>query len=91
MSIYTEKKKPTNYSFKERYGYVLSMLSFMVSAALVFCGLFIPPAGVISGGVLAGVGEFLSLCAVAAGFDTYFTIKAKDIESRVERYINQNK
>lgn len=88
MSIYTEKRKQRAVAIKIRYGYTLSMLSFIVSVVLVFCGLFIPPAGTISAGVLTATGEFLSLCAVAAGFDTYFTIKSRGLESRVAKLIN---
>ncbi len=91
MSIYTERKTGRIASFKARYGYILSMLSFLVSVVLVFCGLFIPPAGTISAGVLTATGEFLSLCAVAAGFDTYFTIKTEGIESRVEKMLKDTK
>lgn len=87
MSIYSEKNTKRRVSFKVRYGYTLSMMAFIVSVILVFCGLFIPPAGTISAGVLTAAGEFLSLCAVAAGFDTYFTIKSNDIESRITKII----
>ena len=93
MSIYTDGNKKRNYwvDIKLKYGYILSFMSFIVAVILVFCGLFIPPAGTISAGVLTATGEFLSLCAVAAGYDAYFTHKADDLERRVEQMIDNNK
>lgn len=92
MSIYTENRRKSNvwYDIKLKYGYMLSFMSFIVAVVLVFCGLFIPPAGTISAGVLTATGEFLSLCAVAAGYDAYFTHKARNLEQRVERMIEEN-
>lgn len=92
MSIYTERRKKGNIwvDIKLKYGYILSFMSFIVAVVLVFCGLFIPPAGTISAGVLTATGEFLSLCAVAAGYDAYFTHKAHNLEHRVEQMLNNN-
>ena len=92
MSIYTDKNKTSKLlDIKLKYGYILSFMSFIVAVILVFCGLFLPPAGTISAGVLTATGEFLSLCAVAAGYDAYFTHKAHDLERRVEKALGEAK
>ena len=89
MSIYTETKTSKLVDIKLKYGYILSFMSFIVAVILVFCGLFLPPAGTISAGVLTATGEFLSLCAVAAGYDAYFTHKTHDLERRVEAALQE--
>lgn len=75
-------------SIKDKFGFIMSIISFIVGTAMSFIGLILPPIGIIDNSVLMCTGEFLSLCAVYSGLTTYTTIFTKSITNKINKMQN---
>lgn len=77
-------------SFKDKFGFIMSIVSLIIGTVLCFVGLLLPPPGIIDSSVLMGSGEFLSLCAVYSGLTTYTSVFTKKIDSKINQILNKN-
>lgn len=75
-------------SFKDKFGFVMSICCLTIGTILCFVGLLLPPPGIIDSSVLMGAGEFLSLCAVYSGLTTYTSVFTKKIDSKINQIVN---
>ena len=71
--------------FKDKFGFIISIVSFIVGTTISFIGMLLPPMGIIDNSVLMCAGEFLSLCAVYSGLTTYTSIFTKTINSKINK------
>lgn len=77
-------------SFKDKFGFIMSVCCLFIGTLLCFVGLLVPPTGIIDNSVLMGTGEFLSLCAVYSGLTTYTSVFSKKIDSKINQILNKN-
>jgi hypothetical protein len=73
-------------TFKDKFGFIISIASFIVGTTMSFIGMLLPPKGMIDNSVLMCTGEFLSLCAVYSGLTTYTSIFTKTIDSKINKH-----
>lgn len=71
-------------SFKDKFGFAMSVSCLTIGTILCFVGMLLPPPGIIDSTVLMGSGEFLSLCAVYSGLTTYTSVFSKKIENKIK-------
>lgn len=60
------------------------IITLIAGIALAFIGIYMPPAGEISGSVLAGIGQFLTFAGSCLGITSYTAIKLKEIEYKTK-------
>lgn len=71
--------KNTNNDTRDRRKFWLAAFLCVAGVALLFTGMFIPPAGVISGTVVGGAGELFLLAGSVLGIDAVYAHKLTEI------------
>lgn len=63
---------------------LLAVASFIIGAALILIGLWLPPLGVIDNSVLIALGELLTFSASVLGINYTYQFKLHELKKRVE-------
>ena len=63
---------------------LLAVASFIIGAALILIGLWLPPLGTIDNSVLIALGELLTFSASVLGINYTYQFKLHELKKRVE-------
>ena len=63
---------------------LLAVVSFIIGAALILIGLWLPPLGVIDNSVLIALGELLTFSASVLGINYTYQFKLHELKKRIE-------
>lgn len=63
---------------------LLAVVSFIIGAALILIGLWLPPLGTIDNSVLIALGELLTFSASVLGINYTYQFKLHELKKRVE-------
>lgn len=63
---------------------LLAVAAFIIGAALILIGLWLPPLGVIDNSVLIALGELLTFSASVLGINYTYQFKLHELKKRVE-------
>lgn len=66
------------------------ILTLVAGIVLAFMGIYIPPAGELSGSVLTVIGEFLTFSGSAMGIGSYTTLKIHEIDKKLSNGKNES-
>lgn len=75
---------------KEMAAYWTAIIAFVIGWGLTIAGFVVPPAGEVSGSVLAVLGEAMVYAASVFGVTMYFTHQMEKFKSDTRKYLDDN-
>lgn len=69
--------------FKDKVSYILCIIAFVFGMVLTTIGIFLPPAGEISGSVISVIGMFLSWSGGVIGISMHYRNEFEKIKSDI--------